>query len=779
MRIAEAFVELRVDRKQAEADAKKAATGALDAMRNVFAAGVVIAGLNKAVQDASDLNETISKTKVIFGESQRSVEAWSQSSAQALGISQRAALDAASTFATFAKSAGLAGDDLSKFSTDLVGLSSDLASFYNTSPEQAIEAIGAALRGESEPIRQYGVLLDDATLKARAFEMGLYDGTGALEQSARVMAAQAEIVAQTSDAAGDFARTADGLANSQRIAAAEAENASASFGEVLIPVYDKALEVVTFLVKGFGELPAPLQTTVIALAGLVAFSGPIGTVKDVVQSLVNAFKAASISATTMSVALGAAGAAIGAAIIAYQVYNQRKKEAEQRTLDLRDALLLEAGAQNEALAALAENDDGAKRFLETMQALGLSTEEVAEYMREGTGPAADLAAAYEAAYTSADGTYPILIALGESLGISTEESFEAAAAARDLASELQRLREAEVERQQTQELITELSGQQTEVTENLTVASDDLAATTEDVAKVQKDAADAERDRRDAIAELYDTMLGIIDAQRNYERAVDDVESAVADLDAVMQDNESTLEDIDDAARGAEDAAIDMAKAFAESQGAALNSSTGIDLMIESLYAQALALAPESPLRARLLEYIAELQKIPTNIDTNIRLRVTGQTVTRDGDIIGVRGATPRAEGGFIGRPEFALIGEAGDEAVLPLTKPNRLVELLSDPRIGGPITDAFELMTFEDGSRAYRRRGSFPVDDAFELMTFEDGSSAYRPRGAFPTQQTSARAASSSYRENHYEFTVNSYGDRGFVAWVRDEIRRLEGEIA
>ena len=78
------------------------------------------------------------------------------------------------------------------------------------------------MRGESEPIRQFGVLLDDATLKQRAMTMGLYDGKGALDQHARVLAAQAEILAQTSDAQGDFARTADGLANSQRIAAAEA-----------------------------------------------------------------------------------------------------------------------------------------------------------------------------------------------------------------------------------------------------------------------------------------------------------------------------------------------------------------------------------------------------------------------------------------------------------------------------------------------------------------------------------------------------------------------------
>jgi hypothetical protein len=74
---------------------------------------------------------------------------------------------AASTFGTFGKSAGLAGDDLAGFSTDMVGLAGDLV-VQGRQTRGCVTAIGAALRGESEPIRKYGVLLDGATLKARA-----------------------------------------------------------------------------------------------------------------------------------------------------------------------------------------------------------------------------------------------------------------------------------------------------------------------------------------------------------------------------------------------------------------------------------------------------------------------------------------------------------------------------------------------------------------------------------------------------------------------------------
>lgn len=190
----------------------------------------------KAVDAASDLGEEQSKTNVIFADGADEIEAFARQAAQSLGQSQVQAMRASNTFATFGKAAGLAGDDLVTFATDFTALASDLASFNNTTPDEAITAIGAALRGESEPLRAYGVLLNDATLKAAALELGIYDGTGALTAQQKILAAQAEIYKQTGDAQGDFARTSDGLANSQRILSAEFENLQARIGEKLLPI---------------------------------------------------------------------------------------------------------------------------------------------------------------------------------------------------------------------------------------------------------------------------------------------------------------------------------------------------------------------------------------------------------------------------------------------------------------------------------------------------------------------------------------------------------------
>ncbi len=201
------------------------------------AIGVAVgAGAFKAVQSASDLAEATAATEQIFGDAADAVLKFSESAATAFGQSKQDALNGAQIFGTFGKAAGLAGDDLSGFTTGLLGLASDVASFRNASPEEVIEAIGAGLRGESEPLRRFGVLLNDAKLKAEAMALGIYSGNKPLNDQQKILAAEAIIYKETADAQGDFARTSDGLANSQRILAARFSNVIATLGEKLLPV---------------------------------------------------------------------------------------------------------------------------------------------------------------------------------------------------------------------------------------------------------------------------------------------------------------------------------------------------------------------------------------------------------------------------------------------------------------------------------------------------------------------------------------------------------------
>lgn len=229
--------KLRKDVRKADGIINKFAAGTSTALNGLaLGAGAFAFKLGvDGVKAASDLGETVSKTNVIFGKTADELQTWAENNANMMGQTQQQALDAAATFATFGKAAGLQNNKLLNFSEKLTTLSSDLASFYNTNPEDAIQAIGAALRGESEPIRRYGVLLNDAALKQEALTMGLYSGKGALSAQAKVMASYKLIMNQTKDAQGDFARTSDGLANGQRILEATLHDATLELGNALLP----------------------------------------------------------------------------------------------------------------------------------------------------------------------------------------------------------------------------------------------------------------------------------------------------------------------------------------------------------------------------------------------------------------------------------------------------------------------------------------------------------------------------------------------------------------
>jgi hypothetical protein len=336
------FKSLEGAGKKAQFAIKKAALPAAAALAGIAAAAV------PAVNAASDLNETISKTNVIFGEAATEVQIFADTAAASLGQTRQQALDAAATFGTFGKAAGLTGQDLASFSTDFTSLASDLASFNNTSPEEAVLALGAALRGESEPMRRFGVLLSADAVAAEALAMGLLTTTvneqelsiavqkadmafkkhnetlvkfGAdsdeaaktalqLEQAEnrldkavggttdkltaqqKTLATQSLIMKATTDAQGDFERTSDGLANSQRILTAQFKDLQAELGMILLPIVEKGTKLLSGLT---GAMAANKDVTAIAIgvvAGLAAAVLAVNTAMKVYQATLIVVKVA-------------------------------------------------------------------------------------------------------------------------------------------------------------------------------------------------------------------------------------------------------------------------------------------------------------------------------------------------------------------------------------------------------------------------------------------------------------------------------------------------------
>lgn len=230
-----------------------------------FAVGAVDA--YAAVEDAHDA------AAVVFGKSMPSVIAFAEKAGASFGLSKRAAIEAQNTFATFGKAAGIAGAPLAGFSQQLTGLAGDLASFKGTSTEQAIMAVGSALRGEMEPIRAYGVLLDDNTLRQEAMKMGMIKSVKeGLTPQQKALAAQAAILSQTKDAQGDYNRTSTSTANVAKTLAAETENAQAVLGKKLAPAVTAVRTAILGMMHGMGsaiDLTIKYKTPILVAAGVI------------------------------------------------------------------------------------------------------------------------------------------------------------------------------------------------------------------------------------------------------------------------------------------------------------------------------------------------------------------------------------------------------------------------------------------------------------------------------------------------------------------------------
>lgn len=258
---------------------------------NLLSKGISIASdaIGDSIANASDLNEQINKTKAIFGPAAQTVLDFGETSAKSLGISNEASLEAAGNFGNLFNTIGITGKASAGMSTNLVTLASDLASFNNIDPSEALEKLRSGLAGEAEPLRTVGVLINETTVAAKAQELGFRKVNGQFTEGQKVQARYALIMEQTSKAQGDFAKTSGSMANQQRILNAEVADSSAKLGEKFIPIVQKTQRALI-------ELEPAIEGSFDAIGFLTATvtnsRGPMGYLIDQQKANADAAQAA-------------------------------------------------------------------------------------------------------------------------------------------------------------------------------------------------------------------------------------------------------------------------------------------------------------------------------------------------------------------------------------------------------------------------------------------------------------------------------------------------------
>jgi hypothetical protein len=315
--------------------------------------GAAISGvtgfLGESSDAARDMAETMSKSNVVFGSSSKSIEDFGNKSARSLGISKQASIEAAAGFGNLFTGLGQSQGAAAAMSERMVTLAADLASFNNLDPTETLDKLRAGLAGEAEPLRRVGVFLNEAKVKAKAMELGLVGVNGELTEGAKVTARYHLILEETTNAQGDFARTADGVANSQKIATAALLDAKAALGEQLLPAEKSVTEAQISLftsLEAIGDIMGGKTTPETLALGAAIFKAREETLavdlaalraKDSLNFMADAVKddSAALNGLTPSM-LTAAGAT--------EEFHKDLRTAKERSDDLTETLLTNAQA---------------------------------------------------------------------------------------------------------------------------------------------------------------------------------------------------------------------------------------------------------------------------------------------------------------------------------------------------------------------------------------------------------------------------------------------------
>lgn len=247
----------------------------LKAFAKVAAVGFVAAGGAAAkfgidaIGAASDLNETVSKSQVIFGDSFAAMDKWARGAATNMGMSRQAALDASAGFGDMFSQLGFAGKQAAGMSREVVQLSADLGSFNNLPTADVADRMSAAFRGEFDSLQALIPNINAARVEKEALAATGKKSADALTAQEKAAATLAIVQKDGARAAGDFARTSDGLANQQKILKARFADVQAEIGQKLLPIavkittwaadkgvplFQKLVDKMVSVAEGFGEV---------------------------------------------------------------------------------------------------------------------------------------------------------------------------------------------------------------------------------------------------------------------------------------------------------------------------------------------------------------------------------------------------------------------------------------------------------------------------------------------------------------------------------------------
>lgn len=218
-----------------------------------FSVKAIVAFGKSCIKLGSDLDEVQNVVDVTFGAMSASVDAFAKNAITQFGLSETMAKKYMGTYGAMAKSFGITGQAGLEMSKTITGLTGDVASFYNLTQDEAYTKLKSIFTGETESLKDLGVVMTQTALDQYALNNGFGKTTAKMTEQEKVMLRYQFVMSSLADASGDFARTSDSWANQVRVLKLQFDSLRATIGQGLI-------NALTPVIKVINELLAKMQT---------------------------------------------------------------------------------------------------------------------------------------------------------------------------------------------------------------------------------------------------------------------------------------------------------------------------------------------------------------------------------------------------------------------------------------------------------------------------------------------------------------------------------------
>ncbi|MBH9537530.1 hypothetical protein [Novosphingopyxis sp. YJ-S2-01] len=249
--------------------------------------GAIAVLTTKASSDAAELQSAFDVT---FGSLSAGMNKWAEDTGDALGRSTQQMQQGAIAFGQLFNAAAPTEQAAARLSQKFTKLAVDAGSFFNVPFETAMQKIRSGLAGESEPLRDFGVFINEAAVKTKALELGLISSGQELDEYGKIMARQALIVEGLANANDDATRTWGSLANQIERIKANFKELSIEIGNLLAPYAQKLATIIERLIGWFKSLPESVKSAAVGFGVFLAALGPLSVILSaIVVTLLPAF----------------------------------------------------------------------------------------------------------------------------------------------------------------------------------------------------------------------------------------------------------------------------------------------------------------------------------------------------------------------------------------------------------------------------------------------------------------------------------------------------------